>query len=254
MPENFSVDYRKAIVTLDSGKVLRFDSPEAFETVSRAWLRLGWDTKYVYGFTWLGRPIIQLPEDIVAIQELIFREKPDVVVETGVAHGGSLVLYASILNALGRGHVIGIDVDIRSHNRKAIESHQLSPLISLIEGDSTDEEILRAVEEQIPTGSKVLVILDSDHSYQHVTKELESYSQLMTVGDWMVACDGIMRSLADAPRSQNDWEWNNPARAAEDFSRKSKDFVLRQAPRMFNEGSISNRVTYWPSAYLQKVS
>ena len=254
MPENFSVDHEKAIVTLESGQILKFDSPEAFEVVSRAWLRVGWDTKYVYGFTWLGRPIIQLPEDIVAIQELIFHEKPDVVVETGVAHGGSLVLYASILSALGHGRVVGIDVDIRSHNRKAIEDHPLSPLISLIEGNSTDEQTLREVEGHIPTGSKVLVVLDSDHSYEHVTKELEGYSRFMTVGDWIVACDGIMQSLADAPRARTDWVWNNPANAAEDFARKSKDFILRQAPRMFNEGSISNRVTYWPSAYLQKIT
>ncbi len=254
MPENFFVNHEKATVTLESGKVLSFDSPEAFDTVSNTWLRLGWDTKYVYGFSWLGRPIIQLPEDILAIQELICHAQPDVVIETGVAHGGSLVLYASLLHALGHGRVIGVDIDIRSHNRAAIESHKLSPLISLVEGDSVAEETIEAVRDQIPDDSSVLVILDSNHTYEHVTKELKGYSKLMSVGDWIVTCDGIMGMLKDAPRSQEDWEWNNPAQAVHDFVQQTKSFILREAPRMFNEGSITTRVTYWPSAYLQKIA
>src|SRR6266480_2325826 len=111
-------------------------SPEAFAIVSRAWLRLGWDVKYVYSFTWLGRPIIQLPEDMIRIQEVIYRLRPDVIVETGVAHGGSLIFYASLCHLIGKGRVIGVDIDIRSHNRAAIEAHPLSSLITLVEGDS----------------------------------------------------------------------------------------------------------------------
>src|SRR6476620_8360621 len=106
-------------------------SEEAFRILSKAWLRSGWDTKYVYGFSWMGRPVIQLPEDMIRIQELIYAVKPDVVIETGVAHGGSLIFYASLLTAMGRGRVIGVDIEIRPHNRKAIESHEMAHLIEL---------------------------------------------------------------------------------------------------------------------------
>ncbi len=116
----------------------RLDSPEAFRLISKAWVRCGWDTKYVYSFSWMGRPVIQLPEDMLRIQEVIYEVKPDVIVETGVAHGGSLIFYASLFKAMGKGRVIGIDIEIRPHNRSAIEAHEMKPLISLIEGSSVD--------------------------------------------------------------------------------------------------------------------
>ena len=111
-------------------------TPEAFALLSRLWLRAGWDTKYVYSFSWLGRPMIQLPEDMLRMQEVIYQVKPDVIIETGVAHGGSLVFHASLCHAMGRGRVIGVDIEIRPHNREAIEAHELFDLITLIEGDS----------------------------------------------------------------------------------------------------------------------
>src|SRR5678815_3421901 len=111
-------------------------SPEAFRILSKLWLRSGWDAKYVYSFTWLGRPIIQLPEDLLRLQEVIYRVKPDVIIETGVAHGGSLIFYASLCKAMAKGRVIGVDVEIRAYNRSAIEAHELSSYITLIEGDS----------------------------------------------------------------------------------------------------------------------
>src|SRR6478752_8011306 len=111
-------------------------SAEGFRAVSDAWLRVGWDAKYVYGFSWFGRPIIQLPEDMIRAQEAIYRVKPDVIVETGIAHGGSLIFYASLCKAMERGRVIGVDIEIRPHNRQAIEAHALSPLISLVEGNA----------------------------------------------------------------------------------------------------------------------
>src|SRR5271169_1726933 len=120
------------------------DSPEAFEAVSAAWLRCGWDVKYVYGFTWMGRPVIQLPEDMIRIQELIWRLRPDVIVETGVAHGGSLVFYAGLFAALGSGRVIGVDIEIRPHNRAAIEAHPMASRIALIEGSSIAAETVAA--------------------------------------------------------------------------------------------------------------
>src|SRR4030095_12011976 len=112
-------------------------------------LRSGWDTKYVYGFTWLGRPIIQLPEDLIRVQEVIYRVKPDVVIETGVAHGGSLVFYASLLTAMGRGRVIGVDIEIRPHNRAALEAHPLMSRITLIEANSITPETANRVADEI---------------------------------------------------------------------------------------------------------
>src|SRR3954469_20722919 len=123
-----TIDEDKGLVSVDGpeGRVSHaLASPEAFAIVSRAWLRCGWDTKYVYGFSWMGRPIIQLPEDMLRIQEVIYRVKPDVIIETGVAHGGSLIFYASLCKAMERGRVIGIDIEIRPHNRSAIEAHEM---------------------------------------------------------------------------------------------------------------------------------
>ena len=134
--------------------------PEAFDLISRAWLRSGWDVKYVYGFSWLGRPVIQLPEDMLRIQEVIYDIKPDVIVETGVAHGGSLIFYASLCTAIGKGRVIGVDIEIRPHNRSAIEEHRLSPMITLVEGSSIDNQTVNSVREQIGASETVLVLLD----------------------------------------------------------------------------------------------
>ena len=231
---------------------LAFDSPEAFEAVSAAWLRCGWDVKYVYGFTWFGRPVIQLPEDMIRIQEVIWRLRPDVIVETGVAHGGSLVFYASLFEAMGHGRVIGIDVDIRSHNRIAIEAHPLARRITLIEGSSTAPETLEAVRRSIAPDETVLVVLDSNHSRAHVEAELDLYAPLVTGGCYIVACDGIMAQLAGAPRTAADWTWNNPIAAVEAFLARNADFVLDEPAFPFNEGVVRNRVTYWPKCYLKR--
>lgn len=229
------------------------DTPEAFEAVSAAWLRCGWDVKYVYGFTWMGRPIIQLPEDMIRIQEVIWRLKPDVIVETGVAHGGSLVFYAGLFAAMGKGRVIGIDIDIRKHNRAAIESHPMSPRIMLIEGSSTDLATGAAVRKAVTPDETVLVILDSNHSRAHVEAELEMYSALVTPGSYIVACDGIMAQVAGAPRTQADWSWNNPLGAIDSFLASNPDFQLEEPGFAFNEGVVRNRVTYWPKCFLRRV-
>lgn len=229
-----------------------FDTPEAFEAVSAAWLRCGWDVKYVYGFTWMGRPIIQLPEDMVRIQELIWRVRPDVIVETGVAHGGSLVFYASLLAAMGKGRVIGIDVDIRRPNRLAIEQHPMAPRIMLIEGSSIDLATGMAVRTAIDPTDTVLVILDSNHTHAHVDQELEMYAPLVTRDSYIVACDGIMAQVAGAPRSNNDWTWNNPLTAIDTFLERNPDFVQEEPAFPFNEGQVRNRVTYWPRCFLRR--
>src|SRR5947199_3655511 len=138
-------------------RVLPLYSPEAFALVGRLWVEVGWAQKYSYTFTWLGRPVVQLPEDLVRVQEVLHRVRPDVVIETGVAHGGSLVFYASLCKAMGRGRVVGVDVEIRPHNRAAIESHALAGYITLIEGSSTDEETLRRLRGLLWPGDTVLV-------------------------------------------------------------------------------------------------
>jgi cephalosporin hydroxylase len=229
-------------------------SPAAFEAVSSAWLRCGWDVKYVYGFTWMGRPIIQLPEDMIRIQELIWRLKPDVVIETGVAHGGSLVFYASLFQAMGRGRAIGVDIEIRPHNREAIEAHPLAHRILLIEGSSTDPATVAEVQANIWPGETVLVILDSNHSRAHVERELALYAPCVTPGSYIVVCDGIMAQVAGAPRTAPDWAWNNPLPAIDAFLAGNRDFVAEEPRFPFNEGMVRNRVTYWPNAFLRRVS
>ncbi|RMF17681.1 MAG: hydroxylase [Candidatus Dadabacteria bacterium] len=229
------------------------DTPEAFAAISHAWLRCGWDTKYVYSFTWLGRPIIQLPEDLIRLQEVIYATRPDVIIETGVAHGGGLAFYTSIMQVYGGRQAIGIDIEIRPHNRTAIEAHPLASMIHLIEGSSTANEVVEQARSQIRPEDTVMVILDSNHSYEHVLNELRAYAPLVTPGSWIVACDGIMQDLVGAPRSAPDWDTNNPVRAVETFLNEDASFELMEPEFMFNEGLIQERVTYWPKAFLRRV-
>ena len=254
--DRIAIDFTKAEVIVCNGdRENRFGlgTPDAFRAISRAWLRSGWDNKYVYSFSWLGRPIIQLPDDVMRIQELIFAVQPDVIVETGVAHGGSLVFYATLCKALGKGRVVGVDIEIRPHNRTAIESHFLFPLITLIEGSSVDQAVLSSLKKSIDPSDKVIVLLDSNHTKAHVLAELEAYAPLVTVGSYLVAMDGIMGDLVGAPRADEDWGWNNPRAASLEFVSRHPEFVLEEPPIPFNEGSITERVTYWPDAFLRRV-
>lgn len=244
----------EVIVRAADGSEQRFGlaTAEGFAAVSRAWLRAGWDAKYVYSFTWLGRPVIQLPEDLLRIQEVIFKIQPDVVIETGVAHGGSLVFYASLCKAIGKGRVIGIDIEIRPHNRKAIESHLLFPMITLLEGSSVSDQILAQVRKLVRPGEKALVILDSRHTKDHVLAELNAYSPFVSVDSYAIVMDGIMEKVAGAPRTQNDWAWNNPRQAALEFLASNSDFVMEEPDFMFNEGAVRHRITYAPDAFLRR--
>lgn len=227
-------------------------SREAFSILSRLWLRSGWDNKYVYSFTWLGRPIIQLPEDMIRIQEVIYAQQPDVIVETGVAHGGSLIFYASLCKAMEKGRVIGIDIEIRPHNRAAIEAHALAPFIRLIEGSSIDPSVVQQVAKQIRPGERTIVLLDSCHTKEHVLAELNAYAPMISVGSYIVAMDGIMQDVAGAPRTAPDWKWNNPRQAALDFVAANPEFIIEEPPFLFNEGTVAERVTYWPGAWLRR--
>ena len=228
-------------------------TPEAFSILSRLWLRSGLDNKHVYSFTWLGRPIIQLPEDMIRIQEVIYSIQPDVIIESGVAHGGSLVFYASLCKALGKGRVIGIDIDIRPPNRKAIESHILSSFITLVEGDSVDPQVVERVKALLSKDERVLVLLDSNHTKKHVLAELNSYGPLVSRGSYIVAMDGIMEKVAGAARTQPDWIWNNPRAAALEFVESNSDFVIEEPRFLFNEGTVSERVTYWPDGFIKRI-
>lgn len=154
---------------------------------------------YSYLWSWMGVPIIQMPADVLATQEVIWKAKPDVIIETGVARGGSVIFMASMLQMLGNGKVIGVDIDIRAHNREAIESHPLASRIVLIEGPSTAPDILAQVKSQIPVGASVMVVLDSDHCRAHVLNELRSYGPLVTEGQYLVVADTL---LGRADRSQ----------------------------------------------------
>jgi cephalosporin hydroxylase len=252
-----TVDHAAGTVTVGEGDAARtygFDEPEAFRAVSDAWLRIGWDQKYVYGFSWLGRPVIQLPEDLVRIQEVIHAAGPDVIVETGVAHGGGLIFYATLCRAVGRGRVVGVDIEIRPHNRQAIEAHPLADLITLVEGDSTDGATVARVKQEIGADDTVLVLLDAGHSKEHVLAELRLYAPLVTPGSYVLVADAIMEQVVGAPRTEPDWDWNNPASAIAEFLAEDPRFVVEEGPFPFNEGLVTERVTYWRGGFLKRVS
>jgi len=160
---------------------------------------------YAYLWTWMGVPIIQLPADVMATQEVIWSTKPDVIIETGVARGGSVLFMASLLELIGKGKVIGVDVDIRAHNRDSIERHPMTKRVVLIEGSSTDQEVIAEIRAQIPDSASVMVVLDSDHSRDHVLAELRSYGPMVTPGCYLVVADTILGRLdyTQTPRNRS---------------------------------------------------
>ncbi len=244
----------KVIKNTETNKEVPLGSPEGFKIISDIWLKSGWETKYVYSFAWLGRPIIQLPEDMIRIQEVIFAVKPDVIIETGIAHGGSLIFYASLCKAIGKGRVIGIDIEIRPHNRKAIEEHFLyNDYIEMVEGSSVDTKIIDQVRSMVKDGETVLVLLDSNHTKSHVLKELQAYSTLVSVDSYIVATDGIMELVCGLDRTSPEWMTDNPKAAAVEFVKANKTFVIETPVFPFNEGAITEQITYWPSAYIKRV-
>jgi cephalosporin hydroxylase len=249
------IDTAQKILVVQSDRAehtLPLYSREAFELLSHLWLKVGWNEKYTYTFTWMDRPIIQLPEDMFRAQEVIYRVRPDVIIETGVAHGGSLVFYASLCRLIGNGRVIGVDIEIRPYNRQAIEMHPLSSLIKLIEGDSIAPETVRQVHSLVRTGEVVMVFLDSCHTKQHVLAELEAYHDLISPGSYIVVEDGIMKDLYDVPRGRPEWLFDNPVAAVDEFIKKHPEFVVEEPPRPFNESMLSKNVTHWPGAWLRR--
>jgi cephalosporin hydroxylase len=225
-------------------------SAEGFDAASQAWLRATW----VYSFAWMGRPVIQLPEDMIRLQEVIWAIQPDVLIETGVAHGGSLIFYASLFEAMNKGRVIGIDIEIRQHNREAIEAHPMKKRIELLEGSSTAPEIVDQVKAMVKPGEVALVVLDSNHTKGHVLDELRAYAELVNVGSYLVATDGIMEQVKGGPRTGDDWEWNNPKAAAHAFVAEDSRFIIEEPAFPFNEGTVAKRVTYWPDAFIKRIA
>ena len=185
---------------------------------------------YTYLWSWLGIPIIQLPADILATQEVVWATKPDVIIETGVARGGSVLFMASLLELIGKGKVIGVDIDIRAHNRDTIERHPMAKHVRLIEGPSTDPAVLARVNSEIPTGASVMVVLDSDHSRAHVLAELRSYGPLVTRGCYLVVADTILGHLdaAQTPRNRSRicFKGNEPLAALEAYLKETDRFEI----------------------------
>jgi len=254
------IDVSKEVIFQDDESKVDLYSPQGFKIISDLWLNIGWDQKYSYGFSWLGRPIIQIPEDLLLIQEVIFVNKPDTIIETGIAHGGSLIFYASILNAVNSGRVIGIDIEIRPHNRKAIEEHPLYPHIELIESNSIDPGTVEQIKSKLNSTEKVMVILDSLHDYEHVMAEIKLYSQLVSVGSYIVVTDGIRGHLGVTPKAKrehpndvNTWSVNNPSTAAREFVENNPNFQIVEPEFIFNESCIDFRVTCWPSSFLMRI-
>lgn len=206
------------------------------------------NAKYSYNFSWMGRPIIQYPQDILAMQEIIWNIKPDIIIETGIAHGGSLIFYASMLELLGEnGLVIGIDIDIRRHNRAEIEKHPMFKRIKMIEGSSIDEAIVEKLLK-IAEGKKVLVCLDSNHTHEHVLRELELYAPLVSVGSYCVVFDTIVEDMPAGSYPDRPWDkGNNPKTAVYEFLKKNDHFEI--------DKNIENKllITVAPDGYLRRV-
>ncbi|MCP4673161.1 MAG: cephalosporin hydroxylase [Desulfobacula sp.] len=203
---------------------------------------------YSYNFSWMGRPIIQYPQDMMAMQEIFWEVKPDLVIETGIAHGGSLIMYASFMELLGKGHVLGIDIEIREHNRKEIEKHPMFKRISMLEGSSTSDDLFDKVKEFTCQYDKVLVVLDSNHTHDHVFKELQLYSTLVCKDSYLVVFDTI---IEDMPRdSFPDRSWgkgNNPKTAVREFLENNDRFII--------DKQIENKllITVSPDGFLKCV-
>ncbi|OGD63360.1 cephalosporin hydroxylase, partial [Candidatus Beckwithbacteria bacterium RBG_13_42_9] len=210
------------------------------------WMKVVANNKLSYEIDWLGIPIIQTPTDLVLMQELIFKVKPDVIIEIGIAHGGSLVFYASLLELLGKGKVVGIDVEIREHNRKVLEKHPLFKRIALIEGNSLSRKVFAKAETLIPRQAKILVCLDSDHTKAHVLKELQLYQKFIKPGGYIIVFDTIASALAKFNSSDKKYLDNGPAEAVREFLKKNKSFVIdKKCDKLFISTS--------PNGYLKRI-
>lgn len=203
--------------------------------------------KYSYNFSWMGRPIIQYPQDMMAMQELIWDIKPDLIIETGIAHGGSLIYYASLMELIGKGEVLGIDIDIREHNRREIEAHPMFKRIQMIQGSAIDDELVAEVARRAEGKQTIMVCLDSNHTHAHVLRELELYAPFVTVGSYCVVFDTIVE---DMPKGAYERPWdvgNNPKTAVWEYLKTNDQFEI--------DHSIDNKllISVAPEGYLKRI-
>lgn len=248
----------------------------AFRAQSEAWLQLSVANKYSYHFSSLGRPIIQYPQDIVQIQELIWEIRPDLVIETGIAHGGSLILSAAMLALLdytdavasestisprsSNRRVLGVDIDIRAHNRQAIEAHPMSHMIEMIEGSSTDPSVISRVHDIASKYCRTMVILDSNHTHAHVLAELEAYAPLTSRGSYCIVFDTVVEDLPEAVFLDRPWGvGNNPKTAVWEYLRlltdETRHAVDGDLLRLKIDSAIQDKllVTVAPDGYLKRI-
>lgn len=248
---------------------------DALYAVAEDYLRITWFNQYYATFTWLGTPLLQYPEDMIRWQELIWRVKPDVIIETGIYKGGSILFTASMCRLIGKGRVVSIDISVPPEVRTMLEDHPLGDLITVFEGSSTDAGIYSAIASSIKPDDVVLVILDSDHTKDHVSAELKLYAPLVSPGSFIVVCDGIMRDLAGrGEAAPAEWRRDNPYEAARQFARNNAGFIWEEPVwngafsgheavinRYFEHGRLSapdgyrtRSHTYWPGAYLRRMT
>lgn len=204
--------------------------------------------QYSYNFSWMGRPIIQYPQDMIAMQEIIWRLKPDLIIETGIAHGGSLVYYASLLELIGKGEIVGIDIDIRKHNREEIEKHPMFKRIKMIEGSSVEKETVDQVAALAAGKQTVLVSLDSNHTHEHVLQELEMYAPFVTSDSYLVVFDTIVEEMPDDYLPGRPWkQGDNPKTAVMEFLKSHPEFQI--------DKDIDNKllISVGPDGYLKRV-
>jgi len=223
---------------------------QALKAIAREFMISSARHNYTYNFKWMGRPIIQFPMDIIALQELIWLVRPKVIVETGVAHGGSLIFHASMLELIGgEGRVIGVDIDIRAHNRAEIEAHPMAKRISLIQGSSVDPAVGQEVTSLIKDARPVMVILDSNHTHEHVMKELQLYSHFVGKGSYLVVMDTAVEDVPSELFAGRPWgEGNNPKTAVWEFLRNNSRFEV--------DKEIENKllITVAPDGYLKCIA
>ena len=212
-------------------------------------------SNYSYNFTWMGRPIIQYPQDIVAMQELIWEVQPDLIIETGIAHGGSLILYASLLelNAACGGpsgaSILGVDIDIRTHNKQAIDAHPMSKRIEMIQGSSIATEIVDAVKAKAQGKQRIMVVLDSNHTHEHVLAELEAYAPLVTKGSYCVVFDTVVEDMPKGSFPDRPWDvGNNPKTAVWEYLKNHDEFEI--------DKRIQHKllITVAPDGFLKRIS
>jgi cephalosporin hydroxylase len=219
------------------------------KALTREWFARSSSYEYSYHFSWLGRPIIQFPQDIIAAQEIIWSVKPDLIIETGIAHGGSLIFSASMLELLGGdGEVLGIDIDIREHNRVEIEKHRMFRRITMIEGSSIDDDVLEQVHNIAMSKERILVFLDSNHTHEHVLRELELYSPLVKKGSYLVVFDTVVEDMPDELFADRPWgKNNNPRTAVREFMKTNDRFEI--------DKELENKllITVAPDGYLRCV-